>query len=215
MYKRGFQHIGASNASLLILAELVSHPVVALQTLEVNAWDACCRRLYCSAVPGEGERVSLGKNPVKARGSVEHWLTAVEGAMVSSLRRLAKQGMASYPEEPRADWVLRQPAQLAIAVSQVYWCEAVEAALRSGSPLQQLAAVHEVGSGVIAGDLICVGGGCEPLMMYYISNSIVNKWYHKHQGNNIIQSTKGMPVLGCLVGSLHVCVGCSKPLTGP
>jgi dynein heavy chain len=69
---------------------------------------------------GEGERVSLGKNPTKARGSVEHWLSAVESAMVSSLRRLAKQGTASYAEEPRADWVLHQPAQLVLAVSQVH-----------------------------------------------------------------------------------------------
>lgn len=64
--------------------------------------------------------------------------------MVSSLRRLAKQGMASYVEEPRADWVLQQPAQLVIAVSQVYWCASVEEALKSGSPVQKLADLHEV-----------------------------------------------------------------------
>ncbi len=96
------------------------------------------------AAAGEGERVSFGKNTVKARNSVESWLGSVESAMVSSLRRLAKQGMASYPEEPRAEWVLQQPAQLVIAVSQVFWCGAVEEALKSNIPVQKLAYVHEV-----------------------------------------------------------------------
>jgi hypothetical protein len=98
----------------------------------------------CACYAGEGERVSFGKNTVKARNSVESWLGSVESAMVSSLRRLAKHGMASYVEEPRAEWVLQQPAQLVIAVSQAYWCGAVEAALKSGTPVQKLADVHEV-----------------------------------------------------------------------
>lgn len=93
---------------------------------------------------GEGERVSFGKNTVKARNTVESWLGMVESAMVSSLRRLAKQGMASYVEEPRADWVLQQPAQLVIAVSQVCWCGSVEEALKSPAPVQKLAELHEV-----------------------------------------------------------------------
>jgi hypothetical protein len=42
--------------------------------------------------------VSLGKKPVKARGSVEVWLAAVEAAMVASLRRLAKQVSARRAE---------------------------------------------------------------------------------------------------------------------
>lgn len=68
--------------------------------------------------------------------------------MVSSLRRLTKQGMASYLEEPRSEWVLQQPAQLVIAISQVFWCAAVETALKAPVPVQKLADVHEVGSTV-------------------------------------------------------------------
>jgi hypothetical protein len=65
--------------------------------------------------------VSLGKATVKARGGVEQWLGAVESGMVSSLRRLAKAGVASYAEEPRDQWVQQphNPSQLVIAVSQV------------------------------------------------------------------------------------------------
>lgn len=113
----------------------------------------------CICAAGEGERVSLGKNTVKARNSVESWLGSVESAMVSSLRRLAKQGMASYPEEPRTDWVLQQPAQLVIAVSQVFWCAAVEEALRSNIPVQKLADIHEVGVPAASLSCCCVGLG--------------------------------------------------------
>lgn len=109
--------------------------------MEVVISILCCMFCWCA---GEGERVSLGKNPLKARGSVEQWLGVVESGMVASLRRLAKQGMASYPEEPRTDWVLRQPVQLVLAVSQVYWCASVEEQLRSTTPHEGLAAFYQV-----------------------------------------------------------------------
>jgi len=86
----------------------------------------------------------LNKNPIKARGNVEAWLGSVESTMMSSLRRLAKQGMATYPEEPRTEWVLQQPAQLVIAVSQVYWCAAVEEQLRGHTPQHGLSSFHQV-----------------------------------------------------------------------
>jgi dynein heavy chain, axonemal len=63
----------------------------------------------------------LGKSAVKARGGVEVWLAHVEAAMVSSLRRIARAAVASYPDEGRAAWVQQPsvPSQLVIAVSQV------------------------------------------------------------------------------------------------
>ena len=88
--------------------------------------------------------MSLGKAPIKARGNVETWLRSVETAMRSSLVRLAKSGMASYMEEPRSDWVLQQPAQLVIAISQVFWCHAVEAQLQGPSPVEDLAGFYQV-----------------------------------------------------------------------
>ncbi|MEW5314024.1 MAG: hypothetical protein WDW38_005552 [Sanguina aurantia] len=83
-------------------------------------------------ISGEGERVSLGKN-LKARGNVERWLSEVESSMIASLRKLSKRGFTSYADEPRPVWVLHQPAQLVIAVSQIYWCAAVEERLRGGT----------------------------------------------------------------------------------
>ncbi|KAJ9531588.1 hypothetical protein QJQ45_014947, partial [Haematococcus lacustris] len=88
-------------------------------------------------ISGEGEQVSLGKN-LKARGNVEKWLCDVESSMIGSLRKLARLGYSSYNEEPRAQWVLHQPAQLVIVVSQIFWCAAVEAALKAADALAAL-----------------------------------------------------------------------------
>ena len=78
----------------------------------------------------EGEKVNLGKN-LKARGNVEQWLTAVEQSMQQSLKRLAKVGFQNYPVIARRDWVLQQPAQLVLAVSQIFWAKAVEDSMKS------------------------------------------------------------------------------------
>ena len=51
-------------------------------------------------VSPEGERVSLGKN-LKARGSVEAWLTSVEQSMLVTLRRLGKVCYMRYPASER------------------------------------------------------------------------------------------------------------------
>lgn len=56
----------------------------------------------------------------------------------ASLRKLSKRGFTSYADEPRPIWVLHQPAQLVIAVSQIYWCAAVEDRLRGSEPTQGL-----------------------------------------------------------------------------
>lgn len=70
---------------------------------------------------GEGERLALGKSAVKARAGAESWLASLETAVATALGRAAKAGVASYPDEARAAWVLApaNPAQLVIAVSQV------------------------------------------------------------------------------------------------
>lgn len=67
--------------------------------------------------------------------------------IAASLRKLAKAGYTTYPEEPRTEWVLKQPAQLVIAVSQIYWCFDVEEHLRSENPPEGLALYLQVGAG--------------------------------------------------------------------
>ena len=78
----------------------------------------------------EGERVPLGGN-LKARGGVEVWLASVELEMQRSLARAAKEGLKSYELKDRAEWILEQPAQLVIVVSQIYWALDVVKALQA------------------------------------------------------------------------------------
>ena len=85
----------------------------------------------------EGERVGLGKN-LKARGNVEQWLGAVETAMILSLQKQGKESYVSYPREPRTEWVLNQPAQIVIMVSQIYWCRGVVTALEAKDPTTEM-----------------------------------------------------------------------------
>eukprot|EP00898_Chlorokybus_atmophyticus_P006606 jgi/Chlat1/6947/Chrsp52S06617 len=93
-------------------------------------------------VSGEGERVGLGKN-LKARGNVEQWLTAVEQNMVASLRRLAKAAFQDYARKPRVEWVMEQPAQLVLMISQVYWVKDVTDSLVSEDVTRALEEYHK------------------------------------------------------------------------
>lgn len=85
----------------------------------------------------EGERVPLGGN-LKARGGVEVWLAATEQEMQRALARCTKDALKTYETQDRPAWILEQPAQLAIVVSQMYWAVEVVKALRAGG-----SAMHE------------------------------------------------------------------------
>jgi len=84
-------------------------------------------------ISGEGERVNLQKTK-KIRAQVEKWLSEFEAEMISSLRKLAKDAHKHYADRPRTKWVLEQPAQLVLVVSQMHWCAAIEAKLSSANP---------------------------------------------------------------------------------
>ena len=79
---------------------------------------------------GEGEKVSLGRN-LKARGSVEEWLTAVEKRMKESLYGCMKAGLIDYDARPRDEWILHHPGQVVATVAQMTWARDTETALRS------------------------------------------------------------------------------------
>ena len=85
----------------------------------------------------EGERVALPKN-LNARGNVEHWLRAVQDAMVVSLRALMKEGIADYARRPRKAWVLAHAGQVVATAAHVMWSTETEAALRAANPAAEL-----------------------------------------------------------------------------
>ncbi len=68
----------------------------------------CCRRMACRNVA----------SPATAKWDVLSSCIAVS-FRAASLKKMAKYGWQSYPEEQRSSWVLKQPAQLVIAISQV------------------------------------------------------------------------------------------------
>ncbi|XP_018593809.2 dynein heavy chain 6, axonemal [Scleropages formosus] len=80
-------------------------------------------------VSPEGEKVGLRKG-LKARGNVEDWLSKVEEAMFSSLRRLSKASIADYLNRPREQWVVAgHPSQVVLTISQLMWCRDLESCL--------------------------------------------------------------------------------------
>ncbi|KAG9395747.1 Dynein heavy chain and region D6 of dynein motor [Carpediemonas membranifera] len=92
---------------------------------------------------GEGEKISLsmpGKPALKARGPVESWLGGVEKTMREALHREMKQCVEDYTSQDHDHWVKTHPAQLILAVEQVYWCRQITAALQSPQPAAGLAA---------------------------------------------------------------------------
>jgi len=66
-------------------------------------------------------------------------------APAASLRKLAKDGHKHYADRPRSKWVLEQPAQLVLVVSQMHWCASLEARLTSKNPSGGLQESLQVG----------------------------------------------------------------------
>ena len=56
---------------------------------------------------------------VQARGNVEAWLSQVEQSMAVCLRKLARAGHQTFPNQPRTQWVTQHPSQLVLLISQV------------------------------------------------------------------------------------------------
>ena len=63
--------------------------------------------------------------------------------MVASLQMLAKKGWKDYPVTNRVEWVKRQPAQLTLVVSNIFWCASVETALKDTDVSNELGYLHE------------------------------------------------------------------------
>lgn len=95
--------------------------------------DTCMVRGMVSA---EGEEVryikDINVNEGDNKGNVENWLTDVEREMRACLRKIMKDSVEGYAITKRTDWVLKWPGQIILAVSQIYWTEGVERALKEG-----------------------------------------------------------------------------------
>lgn len=76
-------------------------------------------------VSGEGEKIPLNKI-VKARNQVETWLLLVQIAMVETVHKIMKTGVADYTNVDRRTWVMKHPGQVVSTICQVLWCNSSE-----------------------------------------------------------------------------------------
>ena len=76
------------------------------------------------------------------RGSVEVWMGVIEDMMRRSVRHVVEAGIAEYTTQPRGDFMLSHPSQVAIAVSQYYWTSGIETGM-AAEGLKGVAAYYE------------------------------------------------------------------------
>lgn len=85
-------------------------------------------------VSAEGEKVYYEKdidvNEGDNKGNVENWLTDVETEMRKCLQNICLESSKAYVQTTRTDWVTKWPGQIVLAISQLYWTQGVENALR-------------------------------------------------------------------------------------
>ncbi|KAG8348375.1 dynein heavy chain [Trypanosoma vivax] len=91
---------------------------------------------------GEGEHLP-STNPLLPEGNVEMWLQSVEAMMKSTVAEQLRQAFRDYTETPRAQWVLKWPAQCVIAVSQIFWTYGCEKDLEECQSVKNFFSVLE------------------------------------------------------------------------
>ena len=62
------------------------------------------------------------------RFQVEVWLNRIQDAMRSTLRHLIGEGVVSYEEKPRDQWLFDFPAQVSLCGTQIWWTSEVNIA---------------------------------------------------------------------------------------
>jgi dynein heavy chain len=65
--------------------------------------------------------------------------------MRTTLKKAASDGIRTYASQPRCEWIFQQPAQLVPAISQIFWCQKVTAALSGTSVFEDLRTLQAEG----------------------------------------------------------------------
>jgi len=86
-------------------------------------------------ISAEGEKVDLHKavdpEAPANKGNVERWLLILQYIHWETLLDLTKASLKEYQEIDRQEWSLHWPAQVILAVSQIYWTQRQEELLNS------------------------------------------------------------------------------------
>jgi len=91
--------------------------------------------LITHMVSSEGEVVEflLKTDPDKGanKGNVEKWLLEMQNFMRVTIKDVVIRSMEAYPKVRRDKWVLDWPAQIVLNVSQMFWTQEVETAMKT------------------------------------------------------------------------------------
>eukprot|EP00930_Biecheleria_cincta_P014239 TRINITY_DN1233_c0_g1_i1.p1 TRINITY_DN1233_c0_g1~~TRINITY_DN1233_c0_g1_i1.p1 ORF type:complete len:4262 (-),score=887.85 TRINITY_DN1233_c0_g1_i1:333-13118(-) len=82
----------------------------------------------------EGEIIDFVTPVVTKDKNVEVWMTDAENEMMMGVREAMKNGIESYPETARTQWVLDHAGQVVLNGSQVHWTAEVEEAIKAADP---------------------------------------------------------------------------------
>ncbi|CAG9831721.1 unnamed protein product [Diabrotica balteata] len=75
----------------------------------------------------DGEHVNFN-NSTTCDGAVEVWLNRVQSCMRSTIRILIGEGVTTYEEKPRDQWLFDFPAQVSLTGTQIWWTTEVNIA---------------------------------------------------------------------------------------
>lgn len=114
----------AVQAHLAKCFEGIDHVTFALDPLGITAMHS---------VDGEGVPLTRVVHPDSEanRGKVERWLAELEERQYETMRDQLARAIGAYACTDRETWLLAWPAQVVLAVSQIYWTQDVTRALTS------------------------------------------------------------------------------------
>ncbi|CAH1164042.1 unnamed protein product [Phaedon cochleariae] len=90
---------------------------------EDNTLDNVIHGMYAK----DGEYVDFNE-PTNCNGPVEVWLNSVESSMRVTIRTSIGDGVNSYEEKPRDQWLFDFPAQVSLCGTQIWWTTEVNIA---------------------------------------------------------------------------------------
>lgn len=71
-------------------------------------------------------------NNVGGRVEGFYCVKQVESGMIESIHEVCTQGVETYSQKPRHEWVLEWPGQVVLVVTAIFWTMDVENAIQSG-----------------------------------------------------------------------------------
>uniref|UniRef100_H2YVP9 AAA+ ATPase domain-containing protein n=1 Tax=Ciona savignyi TaxID=51511 RepID=H2YVP9_CIOSA len=95
-----------------------------IKYLDIRGGSSKAPNTVHAMISAEGETVAMPKYVnVRARGSVENWLSSVEGAMIDTVRKHLRMALLTWTHDPNAlvEWMLKYPGQVVLTVVSIFY----------------------------------------------------------------------------------------------